>query len=278
MDVPGGTRLRNALAAVVVAVLTASCADAKLNAIAPGNAGAEPFRMPNRLDLEIGPITVHLDPTVMLWGREAKLDLGAIVRHAERRIEGRLHGSPTVVSISAGSFFAIPDVGIGGYTDPYTGRIQISMDSRSPVPLRKMLTIWLPITMAHELHHARRILDGPGYGTTLLDALVAEGSAEAFVREVYTSAPAIPWVAPLARKQEADTWRKALPQLHSVDDATLHERWFFGKDGLPRWAGYRIGYRIVTAYLHRHPHATAAALAMRPSADIYRGSAYDPRG
>jgi uncharacterized protein YjaZ len=130
--------------------------------------------------------------------------------------------------------------------------------------------------MAHELHHAKRILQGPGFGTTLADALVAEGSAEAFVRELYPDAPAIPWVRPLSRAEAERVWDEAQLDQHQRTDAAMRDAWFFGGKSLPRWAGYRLGYAIARAYLARYPTVTAADMATLATADIFVNSAYDP--
>jgi hypothetical protein len=37
-----------------------------------------------------------------------------------------------------------------------------------------LFDIWLPRTIAHELHHSKRINDGPGYGKTIEQAVVTE--------------------------------------------------------------------------------------------------------
>jgi hypothetical protein len=197
-----------------------------------------------------------------------------VVRGALTRIEGALHGPPTSISISAGSYWKIPDVGIGGNTDRRTGEVKISMDARSPVPVKQMLTVWVPVAMAHELHHSKRIIQGPGYGSTLLDAIVTEGSAEAFVREAYPDAPQIPWVQPLPSGEERAVWRRARTVLSAPDDIDLHQAWFVGGGSLPRWPGYRIGYAIVRRYLVRHRGTTAAALAMLPTTRIFGDSGF----
>jgi len=261
-------------ALVVLGLLALTASGCQLvNPIAPVGT-PEAVRMRPAADVTWNRFQVHLDPTVMVWADESNVDLRAVVRAAFEHIEGALHGSPTSVSIAAGSYLPIPDIGIGGQTDRRTGEVRISMDSRRPTPVKDLLTIWIPVALAHELHHSRRILDGPGYGATLLDAMVTEGSAEAFVRESYPSAPTIPWVEPLSTVDKAAVWRRARTVLSAPDDLDLHQTWFVGGGSLPPWPGYRLGYEMVRRYLARHRRTTAAQLALIPSASIYAGSGF----
>jgi hypothetical protein len=256
--------------------MVSGCAAAGVNEIAPGDVRVTDVRLPAAVEMTVETISVHIDSTVMLWSRQAHIDGPSVVRNAITRIEQALHGSPAAVTIGAGSYRVIPNVGIGGYTDRGTGNVRVSMDSRSPVTLEQLLTSWLPTTLAHELHHSKRILDGPGYGYTLLDAMVTEGSAEAFVRELYPDAPAIPWVRRLSKGDERSAWKLARAKLDDPDDPLLHQRWFFGEGAVPHWAGYKIGYAIASGYLARHGKETAAELAVMPARRIFDGSGYDP--
>lgn len=221
--------------------------------------------VPDAVTFTTHALDVRLEPTVMLWAREAGLDLEAIVDAAITTIQRDLEAPPVPITIQAGSVRTIPDVGIGGETNPVSGEVKVTMDQRSPVGLRRLLTVWLPLALAHELHHTKRIRDGPGYGTTLLEAMVTEGSAEAFVRETFPDAPAIPWVRPLRPSDEKEVWKRAQREGGDPDDGAQHDSWFYGGRGLPRWAGYRLGYAIARAYLDRHPDVTATDLATTPA-------------
>ncbi len=260
-----------AMSALVVLI---GCANTRFNAIAPGADVQAPPSVPDAIDIEASGFVVHLDPTVLLWARDAEVDLRRVVREAVAHIERRLNGSRAQISISAGSYRVIPDVGIGGSTDARTGEVLVSMDARSPLGLRELLTDWVPIVLAHELHHSARVLNGPGYGTNLLDTMVSEGGAEAFVREMYPDAPTIPWVQPLEPQTERRAWREAREELDRLDDAEVYERWFLGKGDLPRWTGYRLGYVIVRGYLRRHPDTDAAQVATLPTAEVFENSGY----
>lgn len=272
-DPRGSAALKRAAGGLaLIALVAAGCA--YTGSVATGREPPVKIHVPDAVDMTWNDFHIHLDPTVLVWADQAGVDLRSVVVRSLERIEGALRGSPTAISIAAGSYWKIPNVGIGGDTNRTTGDVSISMDARRPTPVRQMLTIWLPVALAHELHHSKRILDGPGYGSTLLDAIVSEGSAEAFVREVYPNAPAIPWVQPLGPAQQRDVWRKARAVLAAPDDLDLHNTWFVGGGALPRWPGYRLGYAIARSYLVRRPTATAASLATLPSARIFNESGF----
>ncbi|MEL6618295.1 MAG: DUF2268 domain-containing putative Zn-dependent protease [Pseudomonadota bacterium] len=99
-------------------------------------------------------------------------------------------------------------------------------------------------TLAHEINHVVR-WRGPGYGTTLGDALISEGLAGVFVRDLYDSAP--------------EPWERALDSVSALstavfggwDEAYDHGEWFFGAGRYPVWAGYSLGYRIVAFHADR---------------------------
>jgi len=236
-----------------------------------GDAPTHPVKLPAAVHLDWQGFGVDLDPTVELWAKQASVDLRAIVEGALANIEGRLHGRAVPITIEAGTYGTARALGIGGQTDPYTGRVEVSMDLGSSLPPRELLSTWVPMSLAHELAHSKRILDGPGYGTTTGDVVVSEGSAEAFVREAYPKAPDVPWVQPLGPSDLAKVWGRLRAQRSSPNDPMSYEQWFVGEGGLPRWAGYRIGYAIAESYLAEHHGTTAAQLAVIPAADVLKG-------
>lgn len=69
---------------------------------------------------------------------------------------------------------AIPEIGVGGYTD-LRGNVHISWDPRR-VAVRKNLLAWIPLTVAHELDHSSRFRAGACVNT-LGDVVVSEGMA-----------------------------------------------------------------------------------------------------
>lgn len=179
----------------------------------------------------------HLSPALKHEVREV---VGAaLIRHAARL---GLDGVDVAVSVSP---WGLPETGIHGYA-PLAHLVQITLNPDNP----HFAALWrteLPATVAHELHHARR-WQGPGYGQTLLEALVSEGLAchnELDERE--GEAP------PYARADlDLDAlWVRALPLLDRSDHN--FGTWFYGSDAenLLRWSGYSLGYELVRRHLAR---------------------------
>lgn len=131
---------------------------------------------------------------------------------------------------------------------------------------------WLPATLAHEMHHSRRITVGVGYGTTLGEAMVTEGLAEAFVDEAFPDAPVRPWGHSLKPDEHTRVWESLRANLWSPYGSTEHVRWFFGGVGVPRWTGYTVGYRLGAGYLEAHPDKKPSQLVKTTARDIVAGS------
>ncbi len=168
--------------------------------------------------------------------------------------------SGVTITVTPDAAGAISGWGVGGFT-PNASTVQVSIDPAFP-NLAGLLPDRLPPLAAHELHHAVR-WRGPGYGRTLLEALVSEGLADHFAIELLASPPP-PWVEALPMDQTSRYLALARPEFDSA--AYNHGRWFFGEDpGLPRWTGYTLGYRLVETYQARHAGATAAQLVNTPA-------------
>lgn len=104
---------------------------------------------------------------------------------------------------------------------------------------------------------------GPGPGGSLGEALVAEGLAGHFLRQVMGGQPdTMDGVrpAPGVMRQALNEWAR-----RDYD----HARWFGGKGDLRRWTGVGLGHRIVADHLAQNPGDTAASLATAP-ADPFR--------
>jgi hypothetical protein len=108
----------------------------------------------------------------------------------------------------------------------------------------------------HEFHHALR-WEGPGYGTTLGEALVSEGLAQHFLHEMMDCPPE-PFEHAVPEEVTTAYHRHALALF---DDADYdHDAWFFGSGPLPNWLGYTLGKRMVDRLLAERPGETALGL------------------
>ena len=145
---------------------------------------------------------------------------------------------------------------------------------------------WLSYTVIHEYAHlVRNLLFPRGIAggklvymktqepETLLDAMIAEGVADAFALSVMSEVNP-PWTDALDDEETERIWPRIRRRL-GVSDPTEIRRMLFGdNDRVPQWAGYTLGYRMVTSYLERQPDSTLAQAALLPGSAILAGSRY----
>jgi uncharacterized protein YjaZ len=195
--------------------------------------------------------------------RRAEPEIRATIDSALRRVSRFLPISAVDITVFADAHRAIPGYGVGGFT-PVANSVQISIDPAF-VNSTQLLAAHVTQTVVHELHHAMRER-GPGYGRSLLEALVSEGLADHFAVEVLGIQPP-PWTHALSSEQSSELLGRARAQLDDVPYD--HARWFFGsaKD-VPLWTGYTLGYQLVTAYLERHPGQSATSLVDVPAREF----------
>ncbi|MBM3578416.1 MAG: peptidase [Alphaproteobacteria bacterium] len=155
----------------------------------------------------------------------------------------------------------IPEKGHVGYT-PKPGVVFITVDPDNPA-LKANVDASLERMFAHELHHAAR-WDGPGYGSSLGEALVSEGLAGHFVLELFGGLPE-PW----EQLPESEIRVHATLAAQKWESADYnHEAWFFGRGDLPRWLGYSLGFRLVGQFLSEHPGSGPSKLAVAQAQDF----------
>ena len=169
---------------------------------------------------------------------------------------------PTLdIVISAASGMPEPLFVSGHCYEP--GVIGMRIDTGQPQAAERLPGELLK-TLFHEAHHALR-WDGPGYGSTLGEALVTEGLAQRFLHEMMDCPPE-PWedAVPAAECEAHRSRARA-----AFDDADYdHGAWFYGQSELPEWLGYTLGRRMVDRYLSQHPGATALSLAHAEAKDF----------
>ena len=145
---------------------------------------------------------------------------------------------------------------------------------------------WLGYTTAHEYTHLvrnhlfpRGLAGGrPVYlksqePETLLDAMVAEGIADTFARQIYPQMEPR-WLRVLDEGEEAHIWSRVRRRLKVSDPSEV--RRFISGDGdrIPQWTGYSLVYRIVRSYLEGHPASCPANLVGMQARTIFAESGY----
>ncbi len=147
-------------------------------------------------------------------------------------------------------------------------------DPPSQIPVPGL--IWVPLNPGRfdRDRYLRRLLheiallirsDGPGYGRSLGEALVSEGLAGHFVRQVLSRPPET-WET---GAPSASVLRRAMNEWARLDYD--HEAWFRGRGDLRKGTGYGLGNRLVAEHLARHENETPASLLLE-QADAFRSS------
>jgi uncharacterized protein YjaZ len=97
---------------------------------------------------------------------------------------------------------------------------------------------------------------GPGYGSSLCEALVSEDLQVISCWSFFGGSPE-PW----EQLPEGEIRFHATHAGQDWDRANYnHDAWFFGRGNLPRWLGYSLGFRLVERFLSEHPRGRASNL------------------
>ena len=224
--------------------------------------------------LNVEGVLVDISADALVASHEAGVELAGVVRAAIERASALLGEVRTGLTVVVDPKRTITGVGVGGYTDPNTGEVTISLDDAPDA----RITTWLPVTLAYELDHVARVDRGPGYGSTLLEVMVTEGMADAFATQAFPDAPSHPWAQALSPRQMRNLWARAQPSLDELIDNRGYGEWFSGRGRLPPWTGFSIGSGIVSSYLARHPEARASDLVTVPAQEVLRGSGWTSTG
>lgn len=139
------------------------------------------------------------------------------------------------------------------------------------VPGTAIVTVWpsaysvpkLPATAAHELHHGVRFRAQPSAwpnGVPVGDYVVLEGLAEAFAADLCGEEHLGPWVRGLTDAQ-ADQLRPLYRDALETTGFDVIREYVFGCEarGIPPFAGYAMGYRIVRQFMQRTDTSAADA-------------------
>src|SRR5688572_21234063 len=127
----------------------------------------------------------------------------------------------------------------------------------------------LPYLMAHELHHSYWIQQhfDAAKPFTLADYLVLEGRADYFASQLQTQHA--PWVHALDDAGHAAAWKNFSTRLDAPAQPTLIGSMFGNPNaGVPVWAGYSVGYRLVSERMAKNPKLDFAAMTAAPASEF----------
>ena len=141
----------------------------------------------------------------------------------------------------------------------------------------------LPAAAAHALHHNIRLTVEPwAFDTTVGQYIVMEGLAEAFAAELYGEESLGPWSDALDDGEMAEV-KPRYAEAMNISGFNKIRGYIFGDwaaeeygyeaVGLPDFAGYTIGYRLVRAYIER-TGLNAAEATYKPWQEIVEGSGF----
>jgi hypothetical protein len=222
---------------------------------------------------------VDIDSEAVAAADHAGVNLTRLTRKSLALIGQRLPELERVVRVEVDPSRVVLELGLGSSTDRTTGDVVISVD---PDRMDKeRLRTWVPALLAREAFNSVRVREGPEFGATLGDRMVGGSLGDAFVSEMFPATPRLPWADALGEEEQRLAWARARPVLEQVppdEEAAeaLVQEWFQGRGVVPRWAGFTLGFEIVTSYLESHPEATVAGLVAEPAASILAESGYDP--
>ncbi|MCA1444576.1 hypothetical protein I6F07_31215 [Ensifer sp. IC4062] len=157
----------------------------------------------------------------------------------------------------------IPEIGMVGFA--YRSSLfSLTIDLDNPNLTRCLSDGTLVRQLVHEAHHCLRMA-GPGYGRSLGEALVSEGLAGQFVRELIGNPPE-PWECAV----DDEALCRNLPVEAALSSTDYdHAAWFFGTGGKrPRWLGYTLGYKLVGHWLRKASPITPATWINVPASVV----------
>lgn len=205
-------------------------------------------------------ISVHVFDAYSELDLDLRSKLRVEIEGALQRIARFLPLSRLDVIAFAAPRLVLPEYGIGAYTMG-RGLLQVTIDPASKELASTERPRRLQAIMGHELHHIIR-MRGPGYGTTLGEALVSVGLATAFEEEMGLPTPVY-----ATRVNGTKLSSLAERALKSLDDPNYdHQAWFFGRAGdaaIPRHEGYSLAYRVVKGWLTLSREQPSGAVARK---------------
>ena len=183
------------------------------------------------------------------------------------RVESGLTRAAAVLPGADGTVVCIQAVALNRSMEYMRGVGGVSLGGRIKIFVHPTIAGFARVeyTIAHEYHHevSRRYL-AAGWSGDPLEAIVAEGKADAFAARLF---PALrpPHTDPLPADQRGQVWAVFQQQL-AAPTPTFRDDFMFGRgEGMPRWAGYRLGFEMVTGYLDHNRDLDPRVWTMLPA-------------
>ncbi|QCR34096.1 DUF2268 domain-containing protein [Lysinibacillus sp. SGAir0095] len=136
----------------------------------------------------------------------------------------------------------------------------------------------LKALLAHEYHHICRLtsLDKSQHEIELLETLIIEGLAEFAVEELYGERWLSPWTKKYSQEECLKVWTKNFARALHIKGVDNHFPFLYGNEveGLPKWIGYCIGYRIVLSFIENGGSREHERLFKTPSQKILKCSVF----
>ena len=136
----------------------------------------------------------------------------------------------------------------------------------------------LPYVLGHELQHsywAQRYFD-TSKPFTLGNYLVFEGRADNFAMHAFGRHPA-PWIDALDPGQYAAALQRFQPLFDDASPQVLMGSMFGNpKEGIPLWAGYTVGYRLVAKKIADAKLVDWQQISALPASDFLPGGVAEP--
>jgi Predicted Zn-dependent protease (DUF2268) len=124
----------------------------------------------------------------------------------------------------------------------------------------------LPYVLAHEMHHSYWLENhfDASAPFTLADYLVFEGRADYFAGRLFTHRA--PWTTALDADAYSSTWLAMSKDLGTTEWQKL-QAFMFGSQpaAIPMWAGYSVGYRLVSERMAQEPRLDLKAMTSAPA-------------
>ena len=259
-----------------------------------------------RLREYVRSILTALPPSMIDIGERAAVtqlgdpDVGSLLRGLEELQEGAPRRIVEDAISSASRLLPRPDLSSRVFIFPGDGESRVLVGQMNGVlgfslGAQAMMVFlwpvdgwrdWLTYTVVHEYAHlVRNLLFPRGVSggrlvymktqqpETLLDAMVAEGVADAFAMSICPEMRPR-WTRALDADQQRRIWPRVRRRLGVADTTEIRRMLFGDNDRIPQWTGYTFGYRIIASYLESNPDTHPAQLVSVAGGAILAQSSY----